>query len=194
MSFTKKTPRPIEYRDGGVFVPLTRGKYARIDPEDAEEIGKYNWFFKGGYAQRKISVWFGSWERGYFRPMQNEVMRDPIPEWIWLPEKRTQRESEKVVDHKSRDSLDNRRENLRFANAVQSGRNRDVPVGKSGFRGVRFDPKSKRNPWRADIKIAGKYRSLGKFPTAELANEARRKAEAELFGEFSPRAKELALS
>lgn len=42
---------PISGR-GGVYVPLTQGKWAVVDPEDWERVAKYNW-----YAARKGRLW-----------------------------------------------------------------------------------------------------------------------------------------
>ena len=42
-------------------------------------------------------------------------------------------------------------------------------VGETGYLGVRHEPKSKRNPYRAQVRRSGKDVHLGNFVTAEEA-------------------------
>ena len=44
-----------------------------------------------------------------------------------------------------------------------------VGENKTGYLGVRHEPKSKRNPYRAQVRRSGKIVSLGSFATAEEA-------------------------
>eukprot|EP00964_Phaeocystis_antarctica_P129878 scaffold93724_cov54-Phaeocystis_antarctica.AAC.5 len=44
-----------------------------------------------------------------------------------------------------------------------------VGGNKTGYLGVRHEPKSKRNPYRAQVRRGGKIVSLGSFATAEEA-------------------------
>jgi hypothetical protein len=54
----------------------------------------------------------------------------------------------------------------------------------SGVAGVTWDKKN--NKWKAQIHINRKTKYLGLYNTKEEAIEARRQAEIEYFGEFSP--------
>lgn len=89
------------------------------------------------------------------------------------------------VDHRNRNPLDNRRENLRIATDPQNkfnsgGRRQRV----SRFKGVsRAD--NKTNPWVARITLSGKNFSLGCFPTEEDAARAYNAAARELHGDFA---------
>ena len=88
------------------------------------------------------------------------------------------------VDHINGDVLDNRRRNLRIADAAQNGWNRTRPNknNTSGSPGVSRN----RKGWVAYIDIRRKRYYLGTFPTIERAAEARRAAELRYFGEWAP--------
>ncbi|EEI1439631.1 HNH endonuclease [Salmonella enterica] len=78
------------------------------------------------------------------------------------------------VDHINGRRDDNRAVNLRWANATLNNLNRHVCQSSSGVIGVCFRP-GKKNPWQAYGKVNGKFKSLGHFPTKQLAAAARRK-------------------
>jgi hypothetical protein len=77
----------------------------------------------------------------------------------------------KLVDHKNGIPWDCRKDNLRESTSQQNQFNRVVNKNSSsGFKGVEFNPSSKR--WRARITIGGKRKDIGSFATAEEANQA----------------------
>ena len=90
------------------------------------------------------------------------------------------------VDHKNRRTLDNRKDNLRPATNMQNHAN--MPVRKhnvAGYKGVIWQQKATGERWHSQIRINGKQRLLGVFPSAELA-AARYNLEAiRLVGEFA---------
>lgn len=92
----------------------------------------------------------------------------------------------RYVDHINRNSLDNRRCNLRAATASQNAQNRRRRAdSKWPYKGIRGISDSRPNPWLASITLAGKTTHLGTFPTAELAARAYDAAAIENFGEFA---------
>jgi hypothetical protein len=92
---------------------------------------------------------------------------------------------EGMVDHINLDKADNRIFiNLREATAVQNQYNRtEQSNNTSGFKGVSLIKKTGR--WKAEIKIEGKSKYLGVYPTAIEAASAYNKAAADFHGQFA---------
>ena len=87
-----------------------------------------------------------------------------------------------VVDHINGDPLDNRRENLRVCTQKQNCQNRGA-TRKTGLKGISLHKATNR--WRAYIKIDGRQKHLGLFPTMEEASKAYAEAAHKYFGEFA---------
>ena len=87
------------------------------------------------------------------------------------------------IDHVNRDSLDNRRCNLRVCTHQQNQFNHDLQRNNtSGYAGVSYFPSRKK--FRARIKYSNREIHLGYFLTIEEASQARSVAEHYLFGEY----------
>ena len=104
------------------------GRFAIVDDADFAEMAKYAWTFKkknrNVYAVRSQMNSSGRLV-GIF--MHRQILNPPKQKWI---------------DHRNRNGLDNRRDNLRTCNACQNSQNR----GKSkknttGYKGVCFSKK-----------------------------------------------------
>jgi hypothetical protein len=85
------------------------------------------------------------------------------------------------VDHKNTVEDDNRWDNLRLATAGQNAANSKTRVNTSGHKGVYRNGQG----WGAGLRIDGKIKWAGTFPTLELAIEARKKLEEQYHGEFA---------
>lgn len=82
---------------------------------------------------------------------------------------------ERVVDHINRDTLDNRRANLRIVTRGQNLQNLRPLSGKSSlYRGVKKMPTKKIPRWAAQCKVAGQMHHIGTYGTEEEAAEAAR--------------------
>lgn len=90
------------------------------------------------------------------------------------------------VDHIDRNSLNNKKENLRIVTNQQNGFNSSIKKNNtSGFIGVTLS--KDRNKWTSQIKINYKVINLGRFLKKEDAIKARLKAELKYFGkDFAP--------
>lgn len=89
------------------------------------------------------------------------------------------------VDHINGDPLDNRRCNLRLADAAQNGWNR-TRLNRNNRSGAAGVSRTRLGHWQAYIDIRRKRIRLGTFHDFAAAVAARRQAELELFGEWAP--------
>lgn len=82
----------------------------------------------------------------------------------------------KVIDHKNRNTLDNRLVNLNIVTPLENAQNANVRKDNvSGVKGVNFS--NRYNKWVARIQFNNKRIQLGVFDTIEDAKCARLKAE-----------------
>jgi len=154
-----------------IEVPLTQGRVALIDDEDAERVLAYKWHAwwcaKGGrwYAMRTVQV--GKLRRCV--RLHRFIVN--APDGV-------------QVDHIDRDSLNNRRSNLRFATHGQNQTNKKRHrTNKTGFKGVYWH-KAKRT-FVAQVRCGGVTYSLVGFNTAQDAARARDMLAKRYHGEFA---------
>lgn len=89
------------------------------------------------------------------------------------------------VDHKSGETLDCRRENLRICTHAENMRNRKISKSnKCGYKGVYADPRSP-GTFIAKIIFEGKRHWLGRYSEPEAAHAAYCRAAKALHGEFA---------
>lgn len=76
------------------------------------------------------------------------------------------------IDHRNGNKLDNRRVNLRPVShpGNMANRSRLNSNNTSGYRGVVYD--KARRKWKAQVKLHGRNRVIGRFASPEAANEA----------------------
>ena len=87
------------------------------------------------------------------------------------------------VDHIDTNRSNNRWDNLRTATPSQNQWNRGAQRNNtSGYRGVSYD--KARRKWAAQIKVNGRLRKLGRFPTARKASAAYEAEAKRIHGEF----------
>jgi AP2 domain-containing protein len=150
-------------------IPLTQGKVALVDDDDYEAVSQFKWCaMKDGrcfYAARGVVGKNGRWT---VQPLHRFLLPG-VPR----------------IDHRDGDGLNNQRENLRPATAVENNRaQKRKQVGTSSqFRGVFRRSDGKR--WRAQITVEGKKLSLGHFYYETDAARAYDTAARKYFGEFA---------
>jgi hypothetical protein len=144
-------------------IPLSKGKFAIVDDEDFKWLNQWNWQLSwNGYAirQQHIRLGVNKYSHKCVR-MHRLINRTPIGG---------------ITDHINRNKLDNRKANLRNANKSLNSINRDKqPNNKSGTRGVYWDKFNDK--WRAELKINGVKKSLGRFLDKDDAILARKEGE-----------------
>jgi hypothetical protein len=152
------------------IVSLTQGQVAFVDDDDLKRVNEHLWHAKWNkdtqsfYARTSIRVAKG---RQRTVELHRFIMHEPNGMWII---------------HRNGDALDCRKENLRPATAVESGRNRGKHRDNTtGFLGVT----KRKNRYHAQLYVNGKNKMLGSFKTAVEAALVRDVASRRYFGEFA---------
>jgi len=142
-----------------------------LDEKDYYELNDYKWVISGNgskfYAVRLVKKGPGKTKIEYL----HRVIMQPGDGLL--------------VDHKNRNTFDNRRENLRSATQSQNHGNSqpDKTNASSKFKGVSFYTRTKR--WMAKIKFEGKAIWLGYHDCEIEAAKAYDAAAKKYFGEFA---------
>lgn len=139
-----------------------------VDDADYEKYNQYNWspHFNGQkyYPVRKVKI-DGKSREIY---LHREIM--DAPKGVH-------------VDHINGDSLDCRRENMRFVTHSQNAMNRRIRSdNKTGVVGV---SQTRSGKYLACCSVDGRLKRIGLFPTLEEAKAAREAAEAQHYGEYA---------
>lgn len=149
-------------------ITLTQGKFALVDDEDFEEIGKYKWYIETGantfYAARTIITKNGSKHKIF---MHRSIMNTP---------------KNLMTDHIDGNGLNNQRSNLRLCTNSQNQANSIIRKNNTtGYKGVCL----KKGKYTATISINRKRVHLGVFKTKLEAHEAYVEASKKYHKEFS---------
>lgn len=150
-----------------IFLPKKDGSFLEcfIDTIDFDLINKYNttWFahensVNTAYARTIVTI-------------DRKIHRIQMHRLIFGTNDETQ-----LVDHKDGNGLNNKRKNLRPATRKLNPQNRKKARSDSitGIRGVTFDKSSQK--YKAHVTYGGKQKTLGRFNTIELAEQAVKEA------------------
>lgn len=166
--------RPVGTCECGThsWVTLTRGHVSLIDPEFAPAVALWNW-----HAVLTRGNWYAARSQNQF------ISGRKITVTVRLHSVIQPRTAGYVVDHANRDTLDNRRANLRLATAAQNATNRKSrSTSSSVYRGV-----SQRGArWSAVITVsAGHQKYIGSYGSEREAAMAYDRAAREFHREFA---------
>ncbi len=160
--------RKLRYRYTFRLVPLTRGLYAKVDPDMFYEVIKYKW-----HARKSTQTYYATSTqyrngRRINIHMHRLVMQSAlnakrsssvIPAKAGIHNKLP---CNLLIDHINGDGRDNRRANLRLATSTQNNYNRRITSRlTSKYKGVDYRPSKKA--YRARITVNKKKIFLGYF-------------------------------
>jgi len=142
---TKIPYRDFIIEDGYCKYPIRSFKYPNmhtlIDIEDINKISEYKCFIAKAY-------------KDIFYAMVTQNNKNVAIHTLLT--------GQKWVDHKNRNSLDNRKENLRPCTQIENLRNRSVSKNKiGGYKYVYW--KSNNKKWEVSFVLEGKYTYIGLF-------------------------------
>ena len=113
-------------------IPLSRGLFAIVDPEEYEALSRYKWWAQLGK------------HNGTFYAVRNEK-RGRVMVRVWMHRVIMGAAEGLFVDHINHNGLDNRKANLRLATAAQNAWNSvRGKRGSSKYKGVAWDAASKK--------------------------------------------------
>lgn len=92
----------------------------------------------------------------------------------------------RVVDHINRNTLDNRRNNLRIGtNTLNRGNQIKRKDSKSLYKGVQYEKRTKTPTYTVKLTFEGKQKHYGTFKCVHCAGRKYNEIALELFGEFA---------
>jgi hypothetical protein len=164
--------RRLRYGYPFLRIPLSRGKFAIVDPEDYPTLARHKWYAKDGrrtrYAQRNVRDPLTG--KQVLINMHRQILS--IPPHL-------------VGDHVNRNGLDNRKANVRPATRSQNAYNTAKPrvPSRSEYKGVHWRSSSQK--WRVEITAAGRKTYIGTFHDEVRAAKAYDRAAEKYHGQFA---------
>src|SRR5215469_14244501 len=145
---------------------------AIVDDEDYAKLSSYSWLVKIAQDKRYAITMLSGGKMIYMHQLIQ-----PLGDGKKM-----------TVDHISRDTLDNRKCNLRYATMSQQMANsakqdRFLKSCSSEHKGVSWDKESKS--WKSSIRVNRKLMNLGRYRDEAEAAEAYNRAAVKYFGEFA---------
>jgi len=122
-------------------IRLNKDKFALIDDEDLKLVSKYNWQYNNGYA---VTSYVKNKKRYYIKMHRLVMGVDKLV----------------LLDHINRNSLDNRKKNLRKSNSWLNAFNKGIQKNnKTGYKGVvKLDGK-----YAAQLQLKYRCKRIGTF-------------------------------
>lgn len=150
----------FEYKDGALYWKVKASQRVHVGSRAGYITGTKGYrqiHLKGVVCQEHRAIWI--------------MLRGEIPDGM-------------TVDHRNRNTSDNRIENLRLATANEQSYNRKLSsTNSSGIKGVSWN--KQRNKWIGFVTVNGKQKCVGLFADIAEAEKAVTIAREKLHGSFS---------
>jgi len=165
-----------EMKEIPLFSNKWSNKVALVDDEDYDELIKYKWRVR--FHNRNYYAWRGKWNKTEKRM-----------EIIYMARVILGACSGVEVDHIDHDELNCQKQNMRLCNHFENIRNARKCISKrnitSKYKGVSNKGGNRRRKWRAVIRVNGKDKLIGHFPTELEAALAYDSDANRYYGEFA---------
>lgn len=153
---------------GAKIIVLTKGQVTYVDEEDFDRLNQWKW-----YARATKKNFYVCRKDKFNRYKSIDITREILGN---IPKG-------KEIDHANRNTLDNRKSNLRICNRSQNNMNRPKFVGSSKYKGVCWHRRAKK--WRATINKNNKQIYLGLFENEKVAAEIYDEIAIKMYGDFA---------
>lgn len=152
------------------LIALTQGQVSLVDTEDYVLLSQWNWYAKWNNSTKTFYAYRSKSEGG------KSIVVGIHKQVLGIEN------NEVMVDHRDRNTLDNRKHNLRVCTREQNMANRSIfESNSSGYRGVcRYGEK-----WQAYLNVDGARRHIGTFESKEEAASAYDNHALVFHGEFA---------
>jgi hypothetical protein len=150
-------------RENYMEITLSNGLKTKVNTEDYNKYKNFSWTFCGS-GMPSVKGWY----KGKKEYLHRLITNCP---------------KEYVVDHINRDTLDNRKCNLRICTHKDNMRNRISKTGTSKYKGVNWDKNRKK--WAVYIRYNNRTYNLGRYENEKEAGRVYDKKAKEFFGEFA---------
>jgi hypothetical protein len=157
-----------------LLITLTQGQYAIVDATDFGWLSQWKWY----------AHWSECTQSFYASRNERQTNGKRITVFMHREILGLKFGDEDEGDHRSVESLDNRRKNLRVTARTGNMQNiRPQTNNKTGFKGVCLEKAT--GLYVAQIQKDGKRKKLGRRRKPEEAHELYRAAAREIYGEFA---------
>jgi hypothetical protein len=154
------------------LIALTQGQNAIVDTADFKWLNQWKWFARWSKFTKS------------FYAIRNRSRTEIGTPTVYMAREILNCKSGEKADHKDRNTLNHRRNNLRIATSSQNKTNQGIYSNNtSGLKGISWHKQC--GMWRVDISWKGKRYYLGLFSSRKKGSKARDEMAKKLHGEFA---------